>query len=79
MNIEKSKRIICISLLTLILLLSSIGCSYAATRSELNDIDQKIEQTNTESGQIEYAYYTVDCMDLINLAEQKRMQYDEKE
>ena len=48
MNIKKSKRIICISVLTLILLLSSIGFSYAATRSELNDIDQKIEQTNTE-------------------------------
>lgn len=38
-----------------------------------------IEQTNTESGQIEYAHYTVDCMDLINLAEQKRTQHDEKE
>ena len=46
MNIEKSKRIICISLLTLILLLSSIGFSYAATRSELNDIDQKIKAIN---------------------------------
>ena len=52
MNIEKSKRIICISVLILITLLSSIGFSYAATSSELrdqqSDIDAKIEQTNTE-------------------------------
>lgn len=52
MNIEKSKRIIFISMLILITLLSSIGFSYAATTSELrdqqSDIDAKIEQTNTE-------------------------------
>ena len=48
MNIRKSKRIICISMLILILLLGSIGISYAATKAELNDIDEKIEQTNTE-------------------------------
>ena len=52
MNIEKNKRIIFISMLILITLLSSIGFSYAATTSELksqqSDIDAKIEQTNTE-------------------------------
>ena len=52
MNIEKIKRITCISVLNLIILLSSIGISYAATTSELrnqqSDIDAKIEQTNTE-------------------------------
>ena len=46
------KRIICISVLIVIMLLSTIGFSYAATSSELrdqqNDIDAKIEQTNTE-------------------------------
>ncbi len=45
---EKNKRILCISVLILIILLSGIGFSYAATTSELNDIDEKIEQTNTE-------------------------------
>ena len=48
MNMEKVKRIIFINVLILIILLSFIGISYAATKSELNDIDEKIEQTNTE-------------------------------
>ena len=52
MNIEMKKRIICISLLIVMMLLSTIGFSYASTTSELreqqSDIDAKIEQTNTE-------------------------------
>lgn len=48
MNIKMNKRIVCISVLIFIILLSSVGFSYAATRAELNDIDEKIEQTNTE-------------------------------
>ncbi|MBR3614239.1 MAG: peptidoglycan DD-metalloendopeptidase family protein [Clostridia bacterium] len=52
MNIKMNKRIICISGLILMILVSSIGFSYAATTSELrdqqSDIDAKIEQTNTE-------------------------------
>ena len=52
MNIKMNKRIICISGLILMILVSIIGFSYAATTSELrdqqSDIDAKIEQTNTE-------------------------------
>ena len=52
MNIEKNKRIVFISGLILIILLGSVGFSYAATTQELrdqqSDIDAKIEQTNTE-------------------------------
>lgn len=52
MNIKKEKRIIFISTLILMLLLSSIGASLAATTAELqaqqNDIDAQIAETNTE-------------------------------
>lgn len=52
MNIKDCVRIICISILTLIILLSSVGIVYATSSQELrnqqSDIDAKIEQTNTE-------------------------------
>lgn len=52
MNIKNCFRIICISVLNLIILLSSVGIVYATTSQELrnqqSDIDAKIEQTNTE-------------------------------
>ena len=52
MNIKNCGRIICISILTFMLLLSSIGIAFAATSQELRDqqssLDAKIEQTNTE-------------------------------
>ncbi len=52
MNIKKIRRILCISILTLITVLSGVGITFAATSQELrnqqSDIDAKIEQTNTE-------------------------------
>lgn len=52
MNIKNCFRIICISVLNIIILLSSVGIVYATTSQELrnqqSDIDAKIEQTNTE-------------------------------
>lgn len=52
MNINKFVRIVCISCLILILLIFSVGISYSATESELNqqskDLDEKIKQLNTE-------------------------------
>ena len=52
MNIKKCGRIICISILTFMILVSSIGIAFAATSQELrdqqSDLDAKIEQTNTE-------------------------------
>lgn len=36
-----------------------------------------IKTVNEETNLSEYTYYTVDCMNIINLAEQKRMQYAE--
>ena len=52
MNIKKCGRIICISILTFMLVLSGIGITFAATTQELrdqqSDLDAKIEQTNTE-------------------------------
>ncbi len=52
MNISKMGRIICISCLILIVLISSVGFSYAVTSSELNqqkkDIDNKIAEINSE-------------------------------
>ena len=52
MNIKKCGRIICISILTFMILVSSISIAFAATSQELrdqqSDLDAKIEQTNTE-------------------------------
>lgn len=52
MNIKKCGRIICISILTFMIFVSSIGIAFAATSQELrdqqSDLDAKIEQTNTE-------------------------------
>ena len=52
MNINKMKRIIFISTLVLIVVISGISFTYAATSSELqqqqSDIDKKIDQTNSE-------------------------------
>ena len=47
MNIKSSKRIICIVVLTVILL-SSIGLSYAATTQDLNDINAQIAEKHSE-------------------------------
>ena len=52
MNISKLGRIICITCLILILIITSFGMSYAATTSELQqqqkDIDKKIDEINSE-------------------------------
>lgn len=52
MNISKISRIICISCLILILTITTVGISYAATTSELkqqqNEIDKKIDELNSE-------------------------------
>lgn len=52
MNIGKIRRIIYISIMILIILISSVGFTYAATSSELkqkqSDIDSKIAETNSE-------------------------------
>ena len=52
MNIKSISRIVFISLISLILIVSGIGFSYAATTSELKNqesaIDQKIDQLNSE-------------------------------
>lgn len=52
MNISKIVRIVCISCLILMLVISSVGISYSATASELNqqqkELDEKIKQLNTE-------------------------------
>lgn len=52
MNISKLCRIVCISCLVLILVISTVEISYAATTSELkqqqNEIDKKIDEINSE-------------------------------
>lgn len=51
MNIMKISRIICISCIVLMVMVSSIGISFAATSSELQqqkDIDSQIAETNSE-------------------------------
>lgn len=52
MNISKLSRIICISCLILMLTITTVGISYAATTSELkqqqNEIDKKIDEINSE-------------------------------
>lgn len=52
MNIRGLKRIVCISILILVTLLWSMGISFAATSSQLQqqqrDIDKEIEKTNSE-------------------------------
>lgn len=52
MNISKIRRIICISILALITLISSISLTYAATSSELqqqqSQIDKEIDKINSE-------------------------------
>lgn len=52
MNISKIGRIICITCLILILVITTYGISYATTTSELqqqqNDIDKKIDEINSE-------------------------------
>lgn len=52
MNIKRNKRIVFINVLILIILIGSIGFSYAATSAELreqqSDIDEQIAQTNSE-------------------------------
>ena len=48
MNITKFYRIVFISLTILIVLISSIGFAYATSTADLQDIDKKIEETNTE-------------------------------
>ena len=46
MNIRKIFRILFISLLLLIILISSLNLVYAVTTSDLQDIDKKIQETN---------------------------------
>lgn len=52
MNIKNITRIVCISMIALVLLVGCIGISYASTTSDLqnqaNAIDQKIDQLNSE-------------------------------
>lgn len=52
MNISRFGRIICISCLILVLTITTLGISYAATTSELkqqqNEIDKKIDELNSE-------------------------------
>lgn len=48
MNIKRFFRILFISLVILILLVSGMNLVYATTTSDLKDIDEKIEQTNNE-------------------------------
>ncbi len=52
MNISRFSRIICISCLILVLTITTLGISYAATTSELkqqqSEIDKKIDEINTE-------------------------------
>lgn len=57
MNTKKNNRIICISILILIILLSSISYTFAATASELknqqSDIDAKIDEITSEIKEVE--------------------------
>lgn len=52
MNISKFARILCISCLILVMTITTVGISYAATTSELkqqqNEIDKKIDEINSE-------------------------------
>ena len=48
MNIKRTFRILLISLVILVLLIGCIRVSYAATTSDLQDINKKIEETNQE-------------------------------